>query len=144
MITISIDEVCETAVEMLDELAATTPLVQPEGSSSVETDRLLVSISIDIIGPFTTTMIVRVELADAIELAAAMLGEPFAAVDQATADETIAEITNVIAGGVKGLLAEETHLGIPTATHVVGTLGQLEHAGLLDHDLGRFEIGLVD
>lgn len=144
MITISIEEVCEVATEMLDELSATTPLVSPHGQAQVETDRLLISLSIDIIGPFTTTMVVRVELADAIQLAAAMLDEPFAAIDQTTADETMAEIANVIAGGVKGLIAEETHLGIPSSAHVVGKLGELPHAGIVDHELGRFEIGLAD
>lgn len=144
MITISLDEVCEVATEMLDEIAATTPLVPPQGLANVETDRLLIALSIDIFGPFTTTMVLRVELADAIQLAAAMLGEPFAAIDQPTADETMAEIANVIAGGVKGLIADETYLGIPSSTHVVSTLGQLQHSGVVDHELGRFEVGLVD
>lgn len=144
MITISIDDVCETAIEMLDELAATTPLVQPTDAELAATDRLLVSVCIDIVGPFTTTMVVRVEVADALKLSAAMLGEPFAAIDQQTADETMAEIANVIAGGVKGLVAEETHLGIPRPTHLVGQLGQLANTGIIDHDLGRFEIGLVE
>ena len=144
MITISIDEVCETAAEMLDELAATTPLVHPQDASTLETDRLLVSVAIDIIGPFTTTMVVRMEVAGARYLSAAILGESLADVNQSGADETVAELANVIAGGVKGLVAEETHLGIPSTAHVVGKLGELEHAQVLDHELGRFEVGLVD
>lgn len=144
MITISIDEVCETAEEMLDELAATTAAHPGQQAAPVETDRLLISIAVDIIGPFTTTLVVRIEVGDAIQLAAAMLGEPFAAVDQQAADETMAEVANVLAGGIKSLIDEETHLGIPSTTHVVGKLGELEHAGVVDHDLGRFEVGFVD
>ncbi len=144
MITISIDDVCDTTLEMLDELAATTPLVPPQDASTLETDGLLVSVAIDIIGPFTTTMVVRMEVAEALHLAAAMLGDPLADIDFETADGTVAELANVMAGGVKGLIAEETHLGIPSTTHTVGELGELEHAGIVDHELGRFEIGLLD
>lgn len=145
MITLSLDEVCDVVSEMLDELAATTPIMRPQRGTTIVTDRLLISISIDIVGPFTTTvMVLRIELAEALQLAAAMLGEPLTAIDQATADETMGEIANVIAGGVKGLFAEETYLGVPTPTHVVGKLGELQHAGIVDHELGRFEVGLVD
>lgn len=144
MITISIDDVCDTTLEMLDELAATTPLVYPQDTTPLETERLLISVAIDIIGPFTTTMVVRIEGAAALRLAAAMLGDPLADVDFETADGTVAELANVIAGGVKGLIAEETHLGIPSTTHTAGELGELEHAGIVDHELGRFEIGLLD
>lgn len=143
MITLSIDDVCETAEEMLDELAATTSLVGDRRAAPVETDRLLISILIDIVGPFTTTMVVRIEVGDAIQLAAAMLDEPFAAIDQQTADETMAEIANVLAGGIKSLIADETYLGIPSTTHVVGKLGELDHAGIVDHVLGRFEVGFA-
>lgn len=142
MITISIDEVCETAHEMLDELAATTPLIRPNASDPTDAEPRMVSIEIDIIGPFTTTLVVRLGIVDARTLSAAMLEEPYEAIDEATTDETMAEIANVIAGGVKGLVADETHLGIPKAHHVDGRLGELADAGIVDHDLGRFEVGL--
>ena len=129
---------------MLDEIAETTSLAASQRPAPVETDRLLVSVTIDIIGPFTTTMVVRVEVGDAIQLAAAMLGEPFAAIDQQTADETMGEVVNVLAGGVKSLIDDETHLGIPSTTHLVGVLGELQHSEVVNHELGRFEVGFVD
>jgi len=144
MITISIDDVCETATEMLDELAATTPLLEPAGAAADDAAPRIVSIDIDIIGPFTTTMTLRVDAIEARTLAAAMLGEAFGDIDEATTDETMAEIANVIAGGVKGLVADETHLGIPASAHVDGRLGELSGGGIVDHDLGRFEVSLAD
>ena len=143
MITIAIDDVRETAIEMLDELAATTPLLPASGDAAA-TDAELVSISIEIIGPFVTTMVLRIGAADAARLTASMLGDPIDQVDPADANETMAELANVVAGGVKGLVADETHLGIPSPSRVPGPLGALPQSSVIEHELGRFEVGLVN
>ena len=143
MITIAIDEVRETVIEMLDELAATTP-APPAGGDVAGGEAGTVAISIDIIGPFTTVLQLRIGAGDAARLTAAMLGESIEHIEPMDAQETMAELANVVGGGVKGLVDDETHLGIPRSSRVDEPLGALALGTVIEHELGRFEVALAE
>lgn len=106
-------------------------------------DGVTVESCLAIIGDEDRAMLtLRVPAATAIGLTSALVGEDPGELDTDDACETIAELSNVLAGSIKSLLEQETALDVPAAkafpTDALAPLTTIS----VSHLLGTFDVHL--
>lgn len=111
------------------------------GPLALDVERPLMSNAIDITGPFVGTVVVSLPPRVAIDAAARFVeGDP-ATLSAADAQEVVAELTNMIGGNVKALLAGVHQLSLPRPCDVAQFGPPLMQLGF-ETEAGRFSVQL--
>ncbi len=137
-------ELAELIHEMLDGISeASIPAGlpnQPAGHDGVTIESYVPILSED----ERAILTVRVPAPTALALAGGLIGEHPGELGIDDARETLAELTNVLAGSAKSLFDAETALDVPTsAAGPTGTFPDLSGSVMIEHFLGTFEVHLA-
>ncbi len=142
--SVDIEELAEAVGEVLDGLFdATLGGRPPEPVPGRE--HLVVCSSMQIRGEGKlATLRVQTPGPVAYGLASAMIGESPADLDKEDVAGIMAELTNLLGGSAKAIIAEETQLEVPRSQVVaVDEAPQLTDATVVFHDVGRFNVQLT-
>lgn len=104
------DEVAEIINEILDELHSS------QGSAPIETARPggdSIAIVVPVLGTGEGAVLIETTTDGARPLAAMLLGTGPEELDAEDVSDAVGELTNLLAGGMKSLVDEETALGTP-------------------------------
>lgn len=133
------DELAEIVEEVLDGILETAEMDHGVGGSSAPGSTI--EATVHIAGDANAVFTLRAPAETAYMIGAVLLAAPMDSLQMEDACDVMAELTNMIGGIAKSLIAEETYQLIPEV-QVVDASAPLPQSIEVFHDLGRFEAHL--